>query len=158
MMRSNSSSFTSKSSRVGKAMSDSSRIGVPSCFSGGRRMVKCTRSTEGSDFRMLRQARSPACGSPDTSSTLKRSRTPFTTTAARLLASVSSSGPGWTSISSRSEEHTSELQSLMRISYAVFCLKKKKTKSKQTEYLQTRVRIQIMHERKTQRTQYQRDI
>src|SRR3546814_4396248 len=28
--------------------------------------------------------------------------------------------------SSRSEEHTSELQSLMRISYAVFCLKKKK--------------------------------
>src|SRR3546814_3433479 len=29
----------------------------------------------------------------------------------------------------RSEEHTSELQSLMRISYAVFCLKKKKTRS-----------------------------
>src|SRR3546814_8924970 len=29
-------------------------------------------------------------------------------------------------ISERSEEHTSELQSLMRISYAVFCLKKKK--------------------------------
>src|SRR3546814_5636263 len=28
----------------------------------------------------------------------------------------------------RSEEHTSELQSLMRISYAVFCLKQKKTK------------------------------
>src|SRR3546814_7770995 len=34
---------------------------------------------------------------------------------------------GWPSISEiRSEEHTSELQSLMRISYAVFCLKKKK--------------------------------
>src|SRR3546814_5495063 len=31
----------------------------------------------------------------------------------------------------RSEEHTSELQSLMRISYAVFCLKKKKHKTKQ---------------------------
>src|SRR3546814_1646092 len=31
-------------------------------------------------------------------------------------------------IISRSEEHTSELQSLMRISYAVFCLKKKKNK------------------------------
>src|SRR3546814_5149249 len=30
----------------------------------------------------------------------------------------------------RSEEHTSELQSLMRISYAVFCLKKKKTSIK----------------------------
>src|SRR3546814_4209306 len=31
----------------------------------------------------------------------------------------------------RSEEHTSELQSLMRISYAVFCLKKKKNTRKQ---------------------------
>src|SRR3546814_6310157 len=43
-------------------------------------------------------------------------------------------GAGWrphdrflkTITNSRSEEHTSELQSLMRISYAVFCLKKKK--------------------------------
>src|SRR3546814_7572191 len=33
---------------------------------------------------------------------------------------------------SRSEEHTSELQSLMRISYAVFCLKKKKINTQQT--------------------------
>src|SRR3546814_8485570 len=33
--------------------------------------------------------------------------------------------------SSRSEEHTSELQSLMRISYAVFCLKKKNTQPQQ---------------------------
>src|SRR3546814_5718993 len=32
--------------------------------------------------------------------------------------------------SARSEEHTSELQSLMRISYAVFCLKKKNNKIK----------------------------
>src|SRR3546814_8417993 len=38
-------------------------------------------------------------------------------------------------IPARSEEHTSELQSLMRISYAVFCLKKKKTK--QQEYIRT---------------------
>src|SRR3546814_525297 len=34
------------------------------------------------------------------------------------------------SVNQRSEEHTSELQSLMRISYAVFCLKKKKKKTK----------------------------
>src|SRR3546814_6063538 len=41
---------------------------------------------------------------------------------------------GWVSSmpSSRSEEHTSELQSLMRISYAVFCLKKK-NKNKKTQ-------------------------
>src|SRR3546814_11902676 len=36
---------------------------------------------------------------------------------------------GQPSVILRSEEHTSELQSLMRISYAVFCLKKKKTKT-----------------------------
>src|SRR3546814_3709945 len=37
------------------------------------------------------------------------------------------SGYAWyTGLAFRSEEHTSELQSLMRISYAVFCLKKKK--------------------------------
>src|SRR3546814_2837415 len=35
----------------------------------------------------------------------------------------------------RSEEHTSELQSLMRISYAVFCLKKKTTTSKTNEVI-----------------------
>src|SRR3546814_5141809 len=34
----------------------------------------------------------------------------------------------------RSEEHTSELQSLMRISYAVFCLKKKKKKQTHSAY------------------------
>src|SRR3546814_9176659 len=33
----------------------------------------------------------------------------------------------------RSEEHTSELQSLMRISYAVFCLKKKNTRTAHTQ-------------------------
>src|SRR3546814_3458851 len=39
----------------------------------------------------------------------------------------------------RSEEHTSELQSLMRISYAVFCLKKKKN----TQYINTTHTIHI---------------
>src|SRR3546814_3747067 len=38
----------------------------------------------------------------------------------------------------RSEEHTSELQSLMRISYAVFCLKKKKNEHSTTRRQQTK--------------------
>src|SRR3546814_1456278 len=38
-------------------------------------------------------------------------------------------------LSGRSEEHTSELQSLMRISYAVFCLKKKKQTSHITQHI-----------------------
>src|SRR3546814_8540230 len=42
---------------------------------------------------------------------------------ARVIDIVSPQGKGQRTL--RSEEHTSELQSLMRISYAVFCLKKK---------------------------------
>src|SRR3546814_5817761 len=37
--------------------------------------------------------------------------------------------------STRSEEHTSELQSLMRISYAVFCLKKKKKQTRNIQHM-----------------------
>src|SRR3546814_3727274 len=44
----------------------------------------------------------------------------------------------------RSEEHTSELQSLMRISYAVFCLKKKKQKNNSTQRLQS-ANVQKIH-------------
>src|SRR3546814_1861239 len=40
---------------------------------------------------------------------------------------------GFSTVFVRSEEHTSELQSLMRISYAVFCLKKKTTHNHQTQ-------------------------
>src|SRR3546814_3757191 len=45
------------------------------------------------------------------------------------------------SLAGRSEEHTSELQSLMRISYAVFCLKKKKPRNKQ-DIISTRLTSQ----------------
>src|SRR3546814_4744422 len=61
-------------------------------------------------------------------------------TTTTCTAGNSMSGWSFTSIrlkltipASRSEEHTSELQSLMRISYAVFCLKKKKHHSHQTQ-------------------------
>src|SRR3546814_3047144 len=59
---------------------------------------------------------------------------------------------GLTQIGIRSEEHTSELQSLMRISYAVFCLKKKKkhqlhnNQFKSTLYKSTKL---IFHSRQT---------
>src|SRR3546814_7662215 len=39
----------------------------------------------------------------------------------------------------RSEEHTSELQSLMRISYAVFCLKKKKQNTNYNSIISTKI-------------------
>src|SRR3546814_10318109 len=46
-------------------------------------------------------------------------------TVAAAFITAPTRAPAWM-ISARSEEHTSELQSLMRISYAAFCLKKKK--------------------------------
>src|SRR3546814_7893718 len=49
--------------------------------------------------------------------------------AARRLARAAQRKP------KRSEEHTSELQSLMRISYAVFCLKKKKKRQTQARHI-----------------------
>src|SRR3546814_7294913 len=49
-----------------------------------------------------------------------------TTDANGVVHTGSTGGPASTGVGDRSEEHTSELQSLMRISYAVFCLKKKK--------------------------------
>src|SRR3546814_2307039 len=58
------------------------------------------------------------------------------------MAWFSFAAPSGPSIS-RSEEHTSELQSLMRISYAVFCLKKKKNKI-HTNY--NKQKIQLYHE------------
>src|SRR3546814_3318513 len=50
--------------------------------------------------------------------------------------------------SGRSEEHTSELQSLMRISYAVFCLKKKKHHLIDTAHVRTYV---IIHDQQQHR-------
>src|SRR3546814_4204845 len=58
-----------------------------------------------------------------------RSTRPFAAWARAPTACACDAGAASpTSACRRSEEHTSELQSLMRISYAVFCLKKKKTR------------------------------
>src|SRR3546814_9514876 len=47
---------------------------------------------------------------------------------------IFAAGTGNPFFTTRSEEHTSELQSLMRISYAVFCLKKTKNKTPKDHY------------------------
>src|SRR3546814_1260520 len=51
----------------------------------------------------------------------------------------------------RSEEHTSELQSLMRISYAVFCLKKKQTKQRLNTHARERKNTRITKHTHNQR-------
>src|SRR3546814_4897681 len=57
--------------------------------------------------------------------------------------------PGRVRGDSRSEEHTSELQSLMRISYAVFCLKKKTQHNRRTTEAQQIRENKIKHKSRT---------
>src|SRR3546814_4624462 len=66
--------------------------------------------------------------------TLFRSRAPARASASRTPARFPQPGGSAAGLGHRrSEEHTSELQSLMRISYAVFCLKKKNKKDIKTK-------------------------
>src|SRR3546814_4207665 len=60
---------------------------------------------------------------------LRESLPPIRITSAWVRSASSRATSGLMVKNVRSEEHTSELQSLMRISYAVFCLKKKKNKT-----------------------------
>src|SRR3546814_2927870 len=66
--------------------------------------------------------------------------TSFFIVGTRMLVLAESPVKNWSDLAgknvvvSRSEEHTSELQSLMRISYAVFCLKKKKQTIQSKKY------------------------
>src|SRR3546814_8955485 len=80
----------------------------------------------------------PEPGAPGTKSLSTRSSTELTppsASTAKFQPELFWAGPSWryslySRSNTRSEEHTSELQSLMRISYAVFCLKKKKNNKK----------------------------
>src|SRR3546814_10236246 len=64
--------------------------------------------------------------SPPLAITVKASSSALAVVSWSILSAVGES------TSTRSEEHTSELQSLMRISYAVFCLKNKNTNTKKS--------------------------
>src|SRR3546814_4422029 len=71
-------------------------------------------------FRSARYWRRPRCRRGE-----GRGRASVAARYVRRLEAVGRAGEGGRASTGRSEEHTSELQSLMRISYAVFCLKKK---------------------------------
>src|SRR3546814_5762717 len=84
------------------------------------------------------QKRLPATKPSETPGATPRCRFPRTSGHARAESarapSRSSARPRGAPRRDRSEEHTSELQSLMRISYAVFCLKNKKKNIPPTDY------------------------
>src|SRR3546814_8446712 len=79
----------------------------------------------GGDLHMNRRdfIKTVAAGSAATLAAEKLGAAPAQPVAAPTVAASPTASPA---VVRRSEEHTSELQSLMRISYAVFCLKKKK--------------------------------
>src|SRR3546814_1043268 len=82
----------------------------------------CNREKATEQLRsLLVKARSEAVKRPTTSTSVRRGPTRLSAEINAAIVADYQSGMKSTQI--RSEEHTSELQSLMRISYAVFCLK-----------------------------------
>src|SRR3546814_5441993 len=91
-----------------------------------RRPPRSTRTDTLFPYTTLFRSAAPAARVQDASwgvSSLGRLRRQAARRRARRLRCADALGRA---VVARSEEHTSELQSLMRISYAVFCLKKKK--------------------------------
>src|SRR3546814_2506839 len=96
-----------------------------------RRPPRSTRTDTLFPYTTLFRSKSPiswCSASPAKRVLFRLASLPLTTLSTAGKRGQSASQPGRSG--SRSEEHTSELQSLMRISYAVFCLKKKKKKPK----------------------------
>src|SRR3546814_10304832 len=92
-----------------------------------RRPPRSTRTDTLFPYTTLFRSRFPATPSRMRSTPSAMAASPARSSRSRTACTAAS--PTSTSCSlipGRSEEHTSELQSLMRISYAVFCLKKKK--------------------------------
>src|SRR3546814_1032140 len=96
-----------------------------------RRPPRSTRTETLFPYTTLFRSGNAPCNLPETGKHLREcsSEEPFTKVVS-MTTMIMMMIKGTTVITraqARSEEHTSELQSLMRISYAVFCLKKKKT-------------------------------
>src|SRR3546814_4614651 len=95
---------------------------------GGRPSPRsqCNQGRVAETIQVLKPSRTPS-GPAYGSSACRMVLMTFRLVASSACANGSAIGPIWHAKLARSEEHTSELQSLMRISYAVFCLKKHKT-------------------------------
>src|SRR3546814_8844990 len=101
----------------------SSDLRIPSSIEPGRKLVTPENRCGWVDAS---SGSSNNCPDSSARTLLRASRSTEMQKHSRLSSSCSEMRSG-----ARSEEHTSELQSLMRISYAVFCLKKKHNKIQQ---------------------------
>src|SRR3546814_3934458 len=105
--------------------------GVQTCalpISGHRRRLRA-RTTRGDHPVDLRDLRPPPLGADRSRHPLPHARCSRRGRQGARSAARSHENADRAGLGLRSEEHTSELQSLMRISYAVFCLKNKKERS-----------------------------
>src|SRR3546814_4492397 len=93
-----------------------------------RRPPRSTRTDTLFPYTTLFRSRSSSRrhGTPQARAHTSRRASPSQASSQARVLSMRSIAPGVGAAGRRSEEHTSELQSLMRLSYAVFCLKKKK--------------------------------
>src|SRR3546814_2839077 len=103
-------------------MNDGSYLRIPQY--AGQRTIYAVFS-ERSDFSAQIAVPTRACGRHNGGNTLIASRMRVGPAFYRHAEHFAAVKEGLLVFLNRSEEHTSELQSLMRISYAVFCLKKK---------------------------------
>src|SRR3546814_2580300 len=101
---------------------------VSYCCPGRTFMLACSGRNDHGSFEFTPPSNCTVISRSDLRPSSAAARSPST-------ADFSNRTPNTFSQAMRSEEHTSELQSLMRTSYAVFCLKKKKTEtSTQTKH------------------------
>src|SRR3546814_7906321 len=89
------------------------------------------RREPGMSYSRWANSRTICCNSPRARRS-RLTRGPSTDRRNKALGSIAFMGTHL--VDERSEEHTSELQSLMRISYAVFCLKKKKKHTRKPKH------------------------
>src|SRR3546814_9724817 len=100
---------------------------MESTESTGTGTAASTTSTGRSMAGDMASTAAPSSSGTATATGRRRPSDTSTTIQSRAIATI-----GKAATTTRSEEHTSELQSLMRISYAVFCLKKKNRHTKNT--------------------------
>src|SRR3546814_7719415 len=123
--RSSTSGLSAKAERVlPRPVSTSFRTGRCSISPAGRRWISSPMSELADRERLRKQHWAAPGGSHDNVVRLLKLALPVLIGV--LMAYLALAPLSKNQEISRSEEHTSELQSLMRISYAVFCLKKKK--------------------------------
>src|SRR3546814_1876622 len=131
-----------------RIMSRAEKLNGPHCSKGAVSLISqdmtdsSTRRMTSASNNPVTRARSLTDGGSLSTRMAMKSRLSMPRTISRTTRVNSPThAAGSSTHSIRSEEHTSELQSLMRISYAVFCLQKKKQNNTTTKHKEHTIRL-----------------